>query len=192
MKIDIDSAKRALRPAAILLLLTAIIIFLCLVPLKQISSRQREEYSESAEQMRDEIIEKLKNLERYNAIDTFPTDEDRAELYSDYPSYVGKEDVILYTIELREKLGEYILLNEEFDISEPETLAGLTDGSSLVGVCISLAFSSPYEEVERIISAVSSSENYKASLVGISCEPDEEYNVCGELSIMLYYIEGAE
>lgn len=109
----------------------------------------------------------------------------RLDLYEKFPVEMKEEDQIMYVLYLEKLFGTEIF----FSFGTPVPICMLQDGSSLVGLLLTVNYETTYEGFQDMVSYLSS-DSRVTSVQSATIEYDAENDkAIGQLSLVLYMID---
>lgn len=174
---------------AFLLLAAAVFVFLFIY-------RPEKKEFESKSQQLNTMITALQttiaeNLRYADIQDDLPPageaiDASRLELYQKFPTELKEEDQIMYVVYLEEKFGTEI----QFSFNRnPEPIRTFSDGSTLMGVTLTVNYNTNYEGFKEMIDYLASDSRI-TSILSATMNYDEENDVAvGYLTLLCYVMD---
>ncbi|MCD7783523.1 MAG: hypothetical protein LUI15_06535 [Firmicutes bacterium] len=188
-KNDDKTPKKPFLAAALLFAFAVAVIVFIYLPISIYSNEVKNELNLSIDEYIDIMADKLSDAALYEKIAEEMQSEGADELYCGLTTEILEEDVIMYSVELEERLGEYISSGDSIAFSDAETLMELSDGSVLYGVSLLLAFEAPTEKLDFILSEVHS-DTYKVLISDVNLEYHAESDtVSGNIAVMLCFLK---
>ncbi|MCD7943391.1 MAG: hypothetical protein LUH43_00605 [Clostridia bacterium] len=188
-KNDDKTPKKPFLAAALLFAFAVAVIVFVYLPLSIYSNEVKNELNLSIDEYIDTMADKLSDAALYEKIAEEMQSEGADEVYCGLTAEILEEDVIMYSVELEERLGEYISHGDSIAFSDAETLTELSDGSVLYGVSLLLAFEAPTEKLDFILSGVHS-DTYKVLISDVNLEYDADNDtVSGNIAVMLCFLK---
>ena len=109
----------------------------------------------------------------------------RLELYQKFPTELKEEDQIMYVVYLEEKFGTEI----QFSFSTPEPIRTFSDGSTLMGLSLTVNYMTNYEGFKEMIEYLASDSRI-TSIQHATMEYDETNDLAiGTLTLLCYIMD---
>lgn len=172
------------------------LILLCLAAYMYFGVYQTERtvYEVATQQMNTYITALQANIEknsRYVDVQdkleeaTAAVDASRLALYQHFPREMKEEDQIMYVLYLETLFGTEI----HFSFSQAQPLMTLRDGSTLMGLVLTVNYETTYQGFQDMV-AYLSADSRITSVYAASIEYDAKKDVAqGELTLVLYLID---
>lgn len=172
------------------------LILLCLAAYMYFGVYQTERavYEVATQQMNTYITALQANIEknsRYADVQdkleeaTAAVDASRLALYQHFPREMKEEDQIMYVLYLETLFGTEI----HFSFSQAQPLMTLRDGSTLMGLVLTVNYETTYQGFQDMV-AYLSADSRITSVYAASIEYDAKKDVAqGELTLVLYLID---
>ena len=173
---------------AFLLLIAAMCVLLFVYrPEKQAYESKTRELNTMITALQNTVAENL----RYADIqDKLPAageelDASRLEVYQKFPTEMKEEDQIMYVVYLEETFGTEI----QFSFSTPVPIRTFSDGSTLMGLTLTVNYLTNYEGFKEMINYIASDSRI-TSIQNATMQYDEENDLAiGTLSLLCYVMD---
>jgi hypothetical protein len=133
----------------------------------------------------------IKNNMRYAAVQdkleeaNAAVDASRLELYQHFPVEMKEEDQIMYVLYLEKLFGTEI----QFSFSTPQPITALRDGSTLMGLSLTVNYETTYDGFQDMITYLST-DSRVTSVQFASIQYDKEQDkAIGTVTLLLYLVD---
>ena len=174
--------------ALILLIAAFCVLFFIYRPEKQAYESKSDQLNTMITALQNTIAENLRYVDIQESLP--PANEElaasRLELYQKFPSELKEEDQIMYVVYLEEKFGTEI----QFSFNKtPEPICVLSDGSTLMGLSLTVNYMTDYEGFKEMIDYLASDSRI-TSIQNATMEYDEVNDLAvGALTLQCYIMD---
>jgi len=173
--------------ALLLLVASAGVFFLIYRPEKQAYEAKSQQLTTMITTLQTTIAENLRYADKQEQLPaaTDALAASRLELYKKFPTELKEEDQIMYVVYLEETFGTEI----QFSFSTPEPIRTFSDGSTLMGLTLTVNYTTDYEGFKEMIDYLASDSRI-TSIQTASLDYDEANDVAsGTLSLLCYIMD---
>ena len=173
---------------AFILLAAALgVFFLIYRPEKQAYENKIQELNTMITALQSTTAENLRYVDIQDKLPpaTADLDASRLALYQKFPTELKEEDQIMYVVYLEETFGTEI----QFSFSTPEPIRSFSDGSTLMGLTLTVNYQTNYDGFKEMIDYLASDSRI-TSIQNATMEYDDVNDIAvGSLTLLCYVMD---